>query len=38
MYCRSKKRPPTKKEKEQAWKALKEREIVLKELEASQKM
>ena len=32
--ARSKKRAPTKKEREQAWKALKEREIILKELES----
>lgn len=31
--ARSKKKPPSKKEKEQAWKALKEREIILKQLE-----
>merc|ERR1712045_482003 len=32
--ARSKKKPPTKKEREQAWKALKEREIILKQLES----
>lgn len=32
--ARSKKKSPNKKEREQAWKALKEREIVLKELES----
>ena len=32
--ARSKKKAPSKKEKEQAWKALKEREIILKNLEA----
>ena len=32
--ARSKKKPPSKKEREQAWKALKEREIILKQLEA----
>jgi transcriptional adapter 3 len=32
--ARSKKKPPSKKEREQAWKALKEREIILKNLEA----
>lgn len=32
--ARSKKRPPSKKEREQAWKALKEREIILKQLES----
>ncbi len=31
--ARSKKKPPTPKEREQAWKALKEREIILKNLE-----
>ncbi len=31
--ARSKKKPPTSKEREQAWKALKEREIILKNLE-----
>ena len=31
--ARSKKKPPSKKEREQAWKALKEREIILKQLE-----
>ena len=31
--ARSKKKAPTKKERDQAWKALKEREIILKELE-----
>jgi transcriptional adapter 3 len=32
--ARSKKRPPTKKERDMAWKSLKEREIILKELES----
>lgn len=32
--ARSKKKPPTKKEREQAWKALKEREVILKQLES----
>lgn len=32
--ARSKKRAPTKKERELAWKALKEREIILRELES----
>ena len=32
--ARSKKKPPTKKEREQAWKALKERDIILKQLES----
>ena len=32
--ARSKKKPPSKKEREQAWKALKEREIILKQLES----
>ena len=32
--ARSKKKPPTKKEREQAWKALKEREIILRQLES----
>ena len=32
--ARSKKKPPSKKERDQAWKALKEREIILKQLEA----
>ena len=32
--ARSKKKPPTKKEREMAWKALKEREIILKQLES----
>ena len=32
--ARAKKKPPTKKEREQAWKALKEREIVIKQLES----
>ena len=31
--ARSKKKPPTKKERDQAWKALKEREIILRQLE-----
>ena len=31
--ARAKKKPPTKKEREQAWKALKEREIILRQLE-----
>ena len=31
--ARSKKKPPSKKERETAWKALKEREVILKELE-----
>merc|ERR1712029_1190899 len=33
--ARSKKKPPSKKDKEQAWKALKEREIILKQLESA---
>lgn len=33
--ARSKKKDPTKKEREQAWKALKEREIILKDLESA---
>ena len=33
--ARSKKKAPSKKEREQAWKALKEREVILKELEKS---
>ena len=32
--ARSKKKSPTKKEREQAWRALKQREIILKELES----
>ena len=32
--ARAKKKPPTKKEREQAWKALKERDIVIKQLES----
>ena len=32
--ARSKKKPPSKKEREQAWKALKERDIILKQLES----
>jgi len=32
--ARSKKKTPSKKEREQAWKALKERELILKELES----
>ncbi len=32
--ARAKKKPPTKKEREQAWKALKEREIILSKLES----
>jgi transcriptional adapter 3 len=32
--ARSLKKPPSKKDREQAWKALKEREIILKNLEA----
>ena len=32
--ARAKKKPPTKKEREQAWKALKERDIILKQLES----
>ena len=35
MDAWSKKKPPSKKEKEQAWKALKEREIILKQLETA---
>jgi hypothetical protein len=31
--ARSKKKPPTSKEREHAWRALKEREIILKNLE-----
>merc|ERR1712029_525344 len=34
ITARSKKKPPTKKEREQAWKALKEREIILRQLES----
>lgn len=33
MAARQKKRTPTKKEKDQAWKALKERERILKQLD-----
>jgi len=33
--ARSKKKPPSKKEREQAWKALKEREVILKQLESA---
>ena len=32
--ARAKKKPPTKKERDQAWKALKEREIIIKQLES----
>merc|ERR1711976_1092265 len=32
--ARAKKKPPTKKERDQAWKALKERDIILKQLES----
>ena len=32
--ARAKKKPPTKKEREQAWKALKERDIIIKQLES----